>query len=140
VAKLNASGSNLSYATFLGGTGNERHGFGLGVDAAGNAYVTGTTYSTDFPTTPGAFDSSPNGQSDSFLAMVNTDGSALDYSTYLGGSSYDNGLGLTLDVNGNAYLSGSTSSTNFPTTPGALKRRLRAGESGDAYVTKFAAV
>ncbi len=136
-AKLSATGASLVYGTFLGGSGFDR-GRGIAVDAAGNAYVTGNASSPDFPTTPGAFDTSHNGDVDAFVTKVNTAGTNLVYSTYLGGSSPDSGSGIAVDAAGNAHVVGSTASTNFPTTPGVLKRRNRGAY--DAFITKFAEV
>ena len=93
VTKLNPTGSALVYSTYLGGSGND-DGYGIAVDSAGNAYVTGATGSTDFPTTPGAFQTTCNGGNycakyDAFVSKLNPTGSALVYSTYLGGNSYE---------------------------------------------------
>jgi hypothetical protein len=91
------------------------------VDATGAAYVTGFTGSTNFPTTPGAFDTSFNGGVDVFVTKLNATGSApLIYSTYLGGSGSDQGFGIAVDATGAAYVTGLTQSTDFPTTPGAF--------------------
>src|SRR5439155_3430522 len=83
----------LAYSTYLGGSGFDR-GQGIAVDGAGNAYVTGLTASTDFPTTVGAFDTSANGGGDAFVTKLNPLGTGLLYSTYLGGSGGDEGLGI----------------------------------------------
>jgi hypothetical protein len=128
VAKINAAGSALIYSTYLGGSDYDA-GSGIAVDSLGNAYVTGGTSSTDFPTTPGAFQTTYGGV---FVAKLNAAGSALLYSTYLGGS--DNSGGIALDAFGNAYVTGWTGS-DFPTTPGAFQRTY-AGDS-DAFVSKF---
>ncbi len=136
-AKLNAAGTSLVYGTFLGGAGFDR-GHGIAVDAAGNAYVTGSSSSADYPTTLGAFDTSYNTNTDAFMTKVNAAGTNLVYSTYLGGSNDDSGLGIAADAGGNAYVTGTTGSTNFPTTPGAFKRRNRGAR--DAFVSKFAEV
>ena len=105
------------------------------VDATGRAYLTGSTTSPDFPTTPGAFDTSFNG-GDAYVAQLNTTGSALVYSTYLGGSDFDTGSGVAVDPEGNAYVTGATRSTDFPTTPGALDTSFNGGP-WDAFVTKL---
>ncbi len=130
VAKLNPAGSALLYSTHLGGTGS-----GIAVDASGNAYVTGTTSSTDFPTTSGAFDTSYNGDYDAFVTKLNPAGSALLYWTYLGGTSCDEGLGIAVDASGNAYVTGHTSSLDFPSTPVAFDTTFNG--SIDAFVTKL---
>ncbi|GAA1276410.1 DUF7948 domain-containing protein [Arthrobacter pascens] len=124
----------LAYSTFLGGTADDR-GLGVAVDTAGNAYVTGVTTSTDFPTTAGAFDTAANGGADVFVTKLNPTGTALVYSTYLGGTSTDNGQAIAVDAMGNAYVTGQTTSSNFPTTPGAFDTAANGGV--DAYVTKL---
>jgi hypothetical protein len=136
VTKLNASGSALIYSTFLGGTGLDR-GIDIAVDGRGRAYVTGETSSADFPTTPGAFDITLGGPSDVFVTKLNASGSALVYSTFLGGSDSDAGLGIAVGTRDRAYVTGETRSADFPTTPGAFDRTL--GGSNDAFVTKLKA-
>jgi Beta-propeller repeat len=116
VTKLNASGAALLYSTYLGGSGGPDYGDGVAVDGAGSAYVTGTTPSADFPTTAGASDMSWNGSDDAFLTKLDASGAALGYSTYLGGSGGDHGADISLDGAANAYVTGTTSSANFPTT------------------------
>jgi hypothetical protein len=109
----------LIYSTYLGGHTLD-HGYDIAVDDAGNAYVTGITFSSDFPTTPGGFDPVFEGpQSDVFVAKLNSFGNDLIYSTYLGGSDDDEGYGIALDSFGNAYVTGTTFSPDFPTTPSA---------------------
>ena len=122
VVKLNSTGE-LAYATFLGGSGLDE-GFSVTVDSFGNAYVTGNTNSTDFPVTPGAFDTSYNGGWDSFVAKLNAAGCALVFATFLGGSGDDVGFGVALDDAGNAYVGGSTASVSFPITAGAIDTSL----------------
>ena len=123
----------LLYSTYLGGN-NSDLGNPIAVDAAGSAYVTGETESNDFPTTAGAFDTSFNGNNDAFVTKLNATGSALVYSTYLGGSGDDRGHGIALDA-GNAYVTGETESTNFPTTLGAFDTSFNGNV--DAFVTKL---
>ncbi|MBB3128651.1 putative repeat protein (TIGR01451 family) [Paenibacillus rhizosphaerae] len=135
VTKLNAHGSGLVYSTFIGGSGLEI-GFGIAVDSAGNAYVTGQTQSTNFPVTNGALQTLLGGGSDAFVTKLNADGSALVYSTYLGGSSGDVGNAIIVDGTGNAYVTGSTASTNFPTTSGAFQT-TGGGALADVFVTKL---
>src|SRR2546426_7456735 len=121
VTKLNAAGSGLVYSTYLGGSGFEQ-GIGIAVDSAGNAYVTGYTQSTDFPTTSGAFQTYPRATAQVFVTKLNPTGSALVFSTYLGGSqAFNLGTGIAVDSAGNAYVTGYTNSANFPTTPGAYQ-------------------
>jgi len=133
VAKLNAAGSALVYSTYLGGSGTD-YGQGIAVDAAGNAYVTGYTASTNFPTANPLQASNAGGVSDAFVAKLNAAGSALVYSTYLGGSSEDWGNGIAVDSAGNAYVTGRTLSTNFPTA-----NPLQASNRGmdDVFVAKL---
>jgi hypothetical protein len=138
VAKLSAPGTSLIYATYLGGSGSDRGG-GIAVDAAGNAYVTGSTLSTNFPTTPGAFDTSFNGINDAFMAKLSADGSSLVYGTFLGGSEADVGTGITVDAAGNAYLTGRTYSPDFPATPGAFDVTYNSIGDTDAFVAKLSA-
>ena len=137
VAKLNptaAGPASLVYSTYLGGSGNDE-GRGLAVDAGGNAYVTGRTSSTDFPTTTGAFQTTAGGLGDAFVTKLDPTGSALLYSTYLGGSGADESFAIAVDPGGNAYVTGFASSTNFPTTTGAFQSAL--GGFADAFVTKL---
>ncbi|WP_353750715.1 HYR domain-containing protein [Peribacillus frigoritolerans] len=137
VTKLNPAGTGLVYSTYLGGNGSDQ-GRDIAVDAGGNAYVTGITNSTDFPTTLGSFqpsDPDPGG-SDAFVAKLNPSGSGLVYSTYLGGNNLDVGSGIAVDAGGNAYVTGVTFSTNFPTTPGSFQPIDPDGNS-DAFVTKL---
>jgi hypothetical protein len=118
VVKLNAGGTGLIYSTYLGGSGGAisypETGAGIAVDAAGNAYITGTTSSFDFPLV-NALQSVHSGSSpDAFISKLNPAGSALIYSTYLGGSSVDMATAITLDSAGSAYVAGYTISTDFP--------------------------
>jgi hypothetical protein len=122
----------LVYSTYLGGASGDG-GYGIAVDSSGNAYVTGDTNSPDFPTTPGAYDSTYNGGS-TFVAKFSPTG-ALIYSTYLGGGSDDYGEDIAVDGSGNAYVTGSTNSPGFPTTPGAYDSTYNGGS--DAFVAKF---
>jgi uncharacterized protein (TIGR03437 family) len=143
VMKINTQGA-MVYSTYLGGSFRD-DAFGIAVDAAGSAYVTGRTMSTDFPVTPGAIratygGSGANGQSadplqgDAFVAKLNPAGSALVYSTYLGGSGDEAGLDITLDAAGNAYVAGFTLSTAFPVTSDAQQKTF-AGLGGQGFDT-----
>jgi hypothetical protein len=136
VTKLGASGSALSYSTYLGGASYDQ-AQGIAVDGSGSAYVTGYTSSSNFPTPPGALDTSSNGNDDAFVTKLGASGSALSYSTYLGGASYDQARGIAVDGSGSAYVTGYTSSSNFPTTAGALDTSQNGGD--DAFVTKLGA-
>lgn len=136
VTALNADGSSLVYSTFLGGLYND-YGYGIAVRRDGTAYVTGETQSGDFPTTPGAFDPTGNGGNDSFVTRVNPDGSALAFSTYLGGSADDFGSAVAVDAGGSAYVVGSTDSSDYPTTPGAYDTTINSFINDDAFATKL---
>ena len=125
VLKINATGS-LVYSTYLGGSKDDGgpgtaddFGLAIAVDAAGNAYVTGATNSADFPTTAGAVQPALNAgccaNDDAFVVKLNATGSALVYSTYLGGSSSDIGNSIAADSGGNVYITGFTDSSDFPT-------------------------
>ena len=137
VTKLDAAGSAVAYSTYLGGASSDG-GLSIAVDGSRSAYVTGRTESTDFPTTSGVFDTSQNGNGDAFVTKLNAAGSALAYSTYLGGTSGERGEGIAVDGSGNAYVTGRTGSAEYPTTAGALDRHL-GGSGGDAFVTKLGA-
>jgi hypothetical protein len=145
VTKINNSGAALVYSTYLGGgiiiNGTEDWGEGIAVDSAGSAYVTGYTYSPDFPVTAGAFDNTRAGL-DAFITKFTPGGTSLVYSTFLGGAGREQGHGIAVDVAGNAYVTGSTESFDspftsayegFPVTSGAFQMR----GSFDAFVTKL---
>ena len=134
VTKLDPSGSALVYSTFLGGN-NTDEGHGIALDAAGSAYVTGVTASADFPVTAGTFDATFGGNTDAFVAKINPSGSALVYSTYLGGANQDQGNGIAVDATPSAYVTGYTFSDDFPVTSGALQS-VRRGDF-DAFVAKI---
>ncbi len=110
MAKLNQTGSALAYATFLGGS-REDGGLGIVVDGAGSAYVTGVTWSDNFPTTPGAFDPYYNGgNTEAFVIKLDPIGNALTYATFLGGRNGEYGYAIAVDGSGCAYMAGNTSS------------------------------
>jgi hypothetical protein len=139
VTKLDPTGSAIVYSTCIGGS-NEDRAFGIAVDGAGNAYLTGYTRSTDFPTATGASQTvrrSVFGYN-AFVTKLNPTGSALVYSSYLGGSMFDSGQDIALDAAGNAYVAGWTSSFDFPTTLGAFQPIYRASnQTRNAFVTKL---
>lgn len=116
-ARINVSGF-MDYATFLGGTGGDA-ATSVIVDNVGYAHVAGNTGSPNFPTTAGSFDTSVQ-QQDGFICKINPSGTAFDYSTVLGGSSNDAISAITIDFQGNAYVCGSTTSNDFPRTPGCF--------------------
>jgi hypothetical protein len=131
VTKLGPNGSALVYSTYVGGADADA-GQAVAVDTAGNAYVTGYTFSIDFPKTPGAYDENSNGNSDAFVTKLNASGTAQIYSTYLGGMGPDEGRGVAVGGNGSVYVTGATASSNFPAETTA--------DSPDAFVTKFDAI
>ncbi len=134
VAKINAAGSALVYSTYLGGSDWDS-GNGIAVDSLGNAYVTGFTVSTNFPTaTP--IQAIRGGSNGAYVAKINAAGSALVYSTYLGGSGSDFGEGIAVDSSGNAYVTGLTGSTNFPGASSSLIQSAFGG-GDDAFVAKI---
>ena len=137
ITKLTSAGA-LSFSTFLGGTGNE-HAGGIAVDGTGNVYVAGGTYSTNFPLKI-PIQAINGGSQDAFVTKLNASGSAIVYSTYLGG----NGTGtaeqanaLAVDSSGNAYVTGVTNSSNFPVTSGAFQTAYNGMQ--DAFITKISA-
>ena len=132
VAKFSPSGT-LVYTTYLGGTGDDE-AYGLAVDSQGNAYVTGYTTSPNFPVTGGAYRSTLSGTSDAFVAKLNPAGTALVYSSYLGGSGDDTGWGIAVDGLGDMFVTGSTSSADFPVSAGAYRSTYTGGDS-DGFVT-----
>jgi hypothetical protein len=125
----------LSYSTFLGGNGFDQAN-AIAVDSAGNAYVTGITYSTNFPTTSGVVQSTV---ADVFITKINPSGSSLVYSTYLGGSAVDEGYGIAVDAAGDAYVAGAANSLNFPTTANAFQPSCGGSPacSANAFLTKL---
>jgi len=133
VTKLNPAGSAL-YSTYLGGSGYEGS-FGVAVDASGNVYLTGGTSSNDFPVA-NPVQKTLAGSTDAFVVKLNPTGSSLVYSTYLGGSAGDFGFAIALDASGNAYVTGTTNSGDFPTA-GSLQKTFGGGFK-DAFVTKLA--
>ncbi|MEO8285000.1 MAG: SBBP repeat-containing protein [Chloroflexota bacterium] len=137
VTKFNPGGTTLLYSTYLGGTGqgDGDGSYGIAVDTVGNAYVTGYTTSNDFPLQNPFQPAYGGGNSDVFVTKLNATGSALIYSTYLGGNvAQEWGMGIAVDTSGNAYVAGFTGSTNFP-----LQNPFQPAFGGvtDAFVTKF---
>ena len=114
VTKLNPQGSGLVYSTYLGGTADVDRGWGIKVDAAGNAYVVGDTQSSDFPTANAIQPAYGGGLGDAFVSKLSSTGGSLVYSTFLGGNLTDMGRGIALDSSANAYVTGMTSSFQFP--------------------------
>ena len=136
VLKLNPSGTALIYSALIGGTQDEE-GQALALDSGGNVYVTGSTSSTNFPTV-NAMQASHAGTDtlDAFVFKLNSSGSALSYSTYLGGNGFDRGVAIAVNSAGNAFVTGSTSSTNFPVA-NALQLAKGPGIHADTFISKF---
>lgn len=132
VTRLTPDGAMI-YSSFLGG-GNDDGGHGIAVDGTGSAYITGETYSDNFPTSSRAFQKTQAAYSDAFITKVNPTGTALLYSTYLGGNGHDQGNAIAVDSSGNAYIAGKTDSTNLP-----LVRAFQARKKGlaDAFAAKL---
>jgi Beta-propeller repeat len=147
VTKFDPTGSRIVYSTYLGGSGTNEGTALYGdtdvvADASGNAYLSGTTDSSDFPLR-NAYQSTRKGPSDAFVTKLNVTGSALLFSTYLGGTSEDRGMKLAIDSAENIYVGGQTLSTDFPVSPGALQTHISCVDPGchatgsDLFVTKL---
>ncbi len=141
VAKFDPSkngAESLVYLTFIGGRGSDT-GRGIAVDGAGNAYLTGQTFSSDFPTTASAFSRKISGKADAFVVKLDAAGTALAYSTFLGGGGPDEGHAIAIACVSagacNAYVTGATLSSNFPITPFAVFASSQGKQ--DAFVTKL---
>src|SRR5436853_849178 len=137
VTKIDATGTNVIYSTYVGGAGLDRAD-GIAIDNGGNAYVVGRVDSSsiNLPTTPGAFATSyRGGDFDGVVLKLNPQGNALVYSTYLGGEENDSTEGIAVDANGNAYVTGGTKSNAFPITMNAYQG-TRAGDT-DAFLAKI---
>jgi hypothetical protein len=134
ITQLNDGGTDIIYSTFLGGADSD-NGRAIALDGSNNAYVTGTTYSYDFPTSIGAFNRTRGGSYDAYVAKLNAAGSSLVYSTFLGGSGSDAGTSILSDTSGNAYVAGYTQSFDFPTTAGAFNRTF--GGNYDVILVKL---
>ncbi len=139
VAKFNSTGSALSFSTYVGGSYDE-HGAAIAVDPGGSVYITGSTSSSDFPVV-NAYQAHTGGNQDAFVTKIAASGTALVFSTYLGGSGGTPGLpetgsGIAVDQSGFVYVAGTTSSLNFPTTPGAFQNASQGGNV-DAFATKY---
>ena len=138
VAKINSAGTAIDYATYLGTSGDDR-GEAIAVNAAGEAYVTGSTSASGFPgVSVGSIQPAHAGGSDAFVAKLDGGGTAVEYATYLGTTGFDVGWGITSDAAGAAYVVGETSGTGFPGTSGSLIQSGFAGGFRDAFVVKLA--
>jgi hypothetical protein len=143
VTELNPSGTGLVYSTYLGGSTHGTQALGIAINASGDAYVTGETTATDFPVTPGAFQTTPAlNVPNAFVTVLNATGSGLVYSSYLGGNGANGvsgtvnvGTGIAVDSAGNAYLTGWTSATNFPTANAF--QPAYGGGNADAFVAQL---
>lgn len=137
VAKYNSAGSSLTYATYIGGSGAVDYGLGLGVDSTGNAYITGVTDSTNFPTTPGAAQATSGGAYDAYLTKLNPSGSALLYSSYFGGAGLDLGFDIAVHpTSGVAWITG-RAEAGYPTAGIGYSADFIGGAS-DAFVSRIA--
>jgi len=136
LSKINGSGTSFVYSTYLGG-GIHDYGYSVSIDLLGNAYIAGKTTSFDFPILgdPAPYQNIKKGFEDIFVAKINVLGEALIYATYLGGNGTDEVGDIALDVSGNAYLAGRTTSTDFPITAGVLQTAKRIG--WDGFLTKL---
>lgn len=138
VAKLNTTGTGMGYLTYLGGTLDDE-AKGIAIDSSGNAYVTGFARSTNFPTANAYQPQRNGGGGDAFVAKLNPNGTALVYSTYLGGLNDDGGYAVAVDAAGQAYVTGMTSSDNFPVTAGVFQPQKGYPDWGvsNAFITKL---
>jgi hypothetical protein len=134
VSKLNSSLDTLLASTYIGGSYGE-YCYTITLDASENIYITGYTYSTNFPTTSGAYDETDNPAIDVFISKFDNDLSSLSASTYLGGNEGDFGQTILIYGTDTVFVSGSTRSTDFPTTPGAYDEAYNGGE--DVFVAKL---
>jgi hypothetical protein len=137
VTKINRDGTGIVYSTFLGGSDGDQ-GNGIAVDRAGNAYVTGQTFSATFPGVGGgSIQPASRGGGDAFVTKINAAGTAIVYSTFLGGSGFDFGNGIAVDDGGNVYVAGSTSSSTFPGVGASSIQPANGGGISDAFVTEI---
>lgn len=138
--KLEIAGATRAYATFIGGTGADR-GIAIALDANNNAYITGTTDNSSFPSAAGAYSNTVIGARDVFVTKLNGAGTGMTYSTLIGGTANDIVEDIAVDINGSAYITGSTVSLNYPTSTKAFQDNQAGNDAtnlyGDAFVTKF---
>jgi uncharacterized protein (TIGR03437 family) len=138
ICKLDADGTTFGYASYFPAQISA-----LAIDSEGNAYAVGSTNSPRFPTTPNAFDTTLRGDYDAFVSKLNPQGSALVYSTLLGGTLLESANAIAVDAAGNVYVAGSTTSPDFPTTPGAFQSSIGAPgtglyqQAGNAFLAKL---
>jgi hypothetical protein len=139
ISKLNSDLTKLLASTFLGGSNGEG-AYAIAIDSSGNVYVTGNTSSSDFPTTPGAYDTSYNDDVDVFVSKLDANLTKLLASTFLGGGDGDDANAIAIDSSGNVYVVGKTWSTDFPTTIGAYDTSFKGGDDfhfSDAFISKL---
>jgi PKD repeat protein len=134
VSKLNSSGSSLVFSSLIGGSDYD-YATGIVIDESGNSYITGNTYSSDFPVTKKIYDSTFNGNSDCFVAKIGPNGAALRYSTFFGGGGNDYATALEVDTSGNTYVTGYTTSYDYKTTENACFTSYSG--SDDGFFSKF---
>ncbi len=136
VSKISEDGKKLIFSTFIGGN-NHDYSNGIDIDESGNIYLTGITYSNNFPVTPGAYDECFNGvYQDGFITKLSNDGSRIIFSTYLGGKDYDECNAIKVDTSGNIYVTGRTASIDYPTTTEAFNTTYNGGYR-DAFITEI---
>jgi hypothetical protein len=135
VSKFSSDGT-LLFSTYFGGTWDQQ-AYAMDVDDGNNIYITGYTYSTDFPATPGAFSETLSGPKDAFVAKLNPNGDKIIYATYLGGSYSDYANAISVGPDGCAYITGQTSTSDFPTTEGVLDTGQEGYLEGGGFLTKL---
>jgi uncharacterized protein (TIGR03437 family) len=136
VSKISADGKTLVYSSYLGGT-KQDEAFGIAVDASGNAYVTGQTFSTDFTTSGSVYQNSQKGSGDAFLSKISPSGGSLVYSTYFGGTGTDTGNAIAVTSSGIVYVAGGTSSPDLPVTSNAYQAKRSGITDSNAFLAKF---
>lgn len=139
VTKLNPAGTTVVYSSIIGGKNGNSIAGGIAIDGEGNAYISGITNSSGFPTTSGAFQPAGHGlgNDEGFVAKLNAAGSALVYSTYLGGRGGESAHRIAVDAAGSAYITGATGSDDFPVTPSAFQTHKSGSSNTDSYVAKL---
>lgn len=141
VSCLSINGDNLIYSTYLGGSDRD-YLYDMRVNSAGEAYVSGYTLSSNYPVTPGAFQTSLQGNGDAFVTKLAANGSSVLQSTFIGGSNYDLANGMALHSNGEVMLVGNTGSLDYPVTAGVVQPNMSTAPSSaveDAFITKLSA-
>ncbi len=136
ILKLSPDGDKVVYAAYLGGNDTDR-AYGLAVDRSGSAYLTGETRSANFPVAANAPQAQPGGNADAFVVKISADGKTLRYATLIGGQKGEQGQALALDLLGQAYIAGKTTSSNFPVTKNAFA--AKSAGLGDAFIVKLSA-